>query len=500
MPVPSHPPMAARRRRLAGVLAVVAGAMLLPLVGAGPAAGTQVPPDAPGRPDGPSFEGDAAPPVVRPAPPGLRDRLAGAATADGTAVAGAANPGQGFSLFPNFDVNSSNWGSYRLQLVASPGVDIESFRDELQLAARRLALVIQAPVTVEPGVLPRPSGDTAFSLRPAVGEIRVVVQGQSRCGVLSTTVSGTVGCGGPEAFNNPSGPDLLYGGNVWLAPGLAPAGADGIRQAVVEHELGHAFGLEHFDGEWPPGSRLFQLMNSQVRVDVTTYRSGDINGLGYLQNPAASFVASTYCDFLDRRVDVGGYRYWMGQLLFEGPGVTAVGYVDQLARSREYIRNLVSRFYLDTLNRPPDTPGLDFWTRELQLGRQTVAQVAGQFYGSVEYLNRFPTLAAWVVDLYRVRLGRPASLDDQAFWSARARAIGTATVALEIYQAPESLDLRVAALYQELLRRSPDPGGASFWAPRIAAAGDLVLARDLATSPEYDARAPTFVRSCPGAP
>lgn len=506
MPVPSHSSTVTRRRRLLGVLAVATASLLVAVAAPGPAAGAQVPPAAPGRPGGPSFEGDAAPPIVRPAPPGLRNRFP-AATTGGGAVAAAASPGQGFSLFPSYDVDSFNWGSYRVRLVASPGVapggvdPIESFRDELQLAARRLALVIQAPVTVEPGILPRPPGDNAFSLRPLVGEIRVVVQTASACGPLSPTAGGTVGCGGPEAFDNETGPDLFYGGDVWLAPGMVGPAADGVRQAVVEHELGHAFGLFHFDGEWPPGSRVFQLMNSQVRADVTTYRSGDANGLGYLQNPAGSFVASTYCDFLDRRVDPGGYRYWVGQLFFlEGPGIPVAGYVDQLARSPEYIRNLVTRFYLDTLNRPPDGDGLAFWTRELQLGRQTVARVAGQFYGSAEYVRRFPTLAAWVVDLYRVRLGRDASANDQAFWSARARAIGTATVAFEIYQVPESLNLRVAALYREFLRRSPDAGGASFWAPRIAASGDLALARDLAASTEYIDGAPTFVRTCPGVP
>jgi hypothetical protein len=485
------------------VLAVAAGSLLLPLAAPLPAAGAQVPPDAPGGPGGPSFEGDAAPPILRPAPPGLRDRLPGALTTGDGAVAAAANPGQGFSLFSSFDVRSFNWGSYRLRLVASPGVDIESFRDELQLAAGRLALVIQAPVTVAPGVLPRPAGDTSLSLRPAVGEIRLVVQTESACGPLSPTAGGVVGCGGPEVFNaDPGQPDLLFGGNVWLAPGLAPSGADGIRQAVVEHELGHAFGLNHFDGEWPPGSGLFQLMNSRVRADVATYRAGDANGLGYLQNPAGSFVASTYCDFLDRRVDPSGYRYWVGQLFYiEAPGISTTGYVDQLARSAEYIRNLVARFYLDTLNRAPEATGLAYWTGELQLGRRSVAQVAGQFYGSTEYVARFPTLAAWVVDLYRVRLGRTsATANDQAFWSARARTIGTAAVASEIYQARESLNLRVAALYQEFLRRSPDANGAAFWAPRIAATGDLALARDLAVSAEYVAGAPTFVRSCPGAP
>ncbi|MEJ7844414.1 MAG: hypothetical protein WKF93_02120, partial [Acidimicrobiales bacterium] len=62
MPVLPRPPSAPRRRRLAGVLAVAVGAALLPLAATGSVAGAQ---DA-----GPSFEGDMAPPVLLPAPPG----------------------------------------------------------------------------------------------------------------------------------------------------------------------------------------------------------------------------------------------------------------------------------------------------------------------------------------------------------------------------------------------------------------------------------------------
>jgi hypothetical protein len=493
------------------VLAVAVGALLLPLAATGSVAGAQEERPAPAGPGGPSFEGDMAPPVLLPAPPGLRERLAGAAPAGGDPVAAASAPGDGFSLFPGFAPSSFNWGSYRIVLTRSTETPVlsdatlETFRDELVVAARELATIIQAPVTVAPGISAPAPGTTQQTLAPGVGEIRVVVRTQSACGPLSDTPNGTVGCGGPAAFlpapGSPSGsPALLFGGNVWLARGLVGTTADSIRQAVVSHELGHAFGLNHFNDRYPPPSGPFQLMFANVRADTTAFKSGDINGLGYLQNPFGSFVASTYCDFLDRRVDPGGYRYWVGQLLIDLPGITPLGYVDQLSRSAEYIRTLVTRFYRDTLGRLPDGAGLAFWTGELQAGRRSVADVAGQFYGSAECVGRFSTLSAWVADLYRVRLGRPASLSDQSFWSNRARVVGTATVAREIYQAPESLALRVAALYVEFLRRNPDAGGASFWAPRIAATGDLVLARDLANSAEYFANAPTFSRSCPGTP
>jgi hypothetical protein len=45
---------------------------------------------------------------------------------------------------------------------------------------------------------------------------------------------------------------------------------------IVVHELGHAMGLGHYGGTW---SGQLQLMNQTSQAGLTTFRSGDVNGL-----------------------------------------------------------------------------------------------------------------------------------------------------------------------------------------------------------------------------
>ncbi len=85
------------------------------------------------------------------------------------------------------------------------------------------------------------------------------------------------GLGGPMVGSDPSGRLTSVSGTVLLdAADLGPAmtypdGPNGVR-AVIQHELGHAMGLDHVADPQ-------QLMHSEGGSDVTDWGSGDLAGL-----------------------------------------------------------------------------------------------------------------------------------------------------------------------------------------------------------------------------
>ncbi len=209
---------------------------------------------------------------------------------------------------------------------------------------------------------------------------------------------------------------------------------------------------------------------------------GDTAGSGL-----RAFVQALYADFLARAPSEGEIAYWVSA----AQGVPRVQVAGAITHSTEWVFHVVDRFYRDTLDRPPDGPGLTFWAAQITSGRMTVAQVAAQFYASNEYFTKTgrSDLGTWVADLYQKLLGRPADAKGRDYWVATAQVYGRTPVAYAFYQSPESAAKRVTDLYQLLLGRTPDPDGLQFWAGRVVTDGDLALAASLAGSDEYYQRA-----------
>ncbi len=201
------------------------------------------------------------------------------------------------------------------------------------------------------------------------------------------------------------------------------------------------------------------------------------------ESPGRRFVRAVYQDFVDRqplRFEVEGY----GDAIDDGYPRAIL--VRRLVEAYEYVATIVQRFYADTLDRPGDEAGVDYWVDQILTGRKTVAQVAGSFYASPEYFTRAGgSNAAWIGDLYDVFFDRAPSDDDLGYWVPRIQQRGRTRVAIELFQSLESRRQRVDALYGSLLQRASDPGGRDYWAGRITAEGDLALAVHLAASGEY---------------
>ena len=164
-----------------------------------------------------------------------------------------------------------------------------------------------------------------------------------------------------------------------------------------------------------------------------------------------------------------------------------------LSLSHEWIATTVDGLYLDTLGRPGDQSGVDYWVGMIASRALTVARVAASFYASNEYFVGFGNSdnRTWVIDLYTKVLDRVGADDPSGvtYWTTTAAAHGRQAVAYAFYQSNESRHDRVKGLYQTLLGRDPDTAGWDYWAELISSRGDLALAASLAVSQEYYDRA-----------
>lgn len=419
----------------------------------------------------------------------------------------------GSSGFLPFDRAAFSFGGYRLQLVASGADgDVERLRAAATDVARQLSEVTRVGFTVDAGQVPRPAAVNRFPAGycgsfgghqcslftdgdPSTGVIRIGFASGSPCGPLvpAGVERGTVGCGGPESIRLPDGTVFHVRGNVWLSPSLADANAVRAPE-IIAHEIAHTLGLDHYSAPYsalagsPP---VRQLMYPSVHQDPTDtpwhYRTGDVQGLWWLQPAQAWYIAATYRDFLGRIPDTAGFQFW------NASDAPLHVYVDALTTSDEWVGRIVADFYADVFGRAPDPGGFAHWTGLVR--RLGVPAVAGQLYGSAEYLARNGgSVAGFVQAMYRQLLGRDPAADPAgvAYWTAESQRSGRVAVAASFFQSREKRQARVRELYCTVLDRPPDPAGQSYWADVILTAGDLTLARELATSAEYVARADDF--------
>lgn len=160
-------------------------------------------------------------------------------------------------------------GGYTAYLVDGPGA--EQMRGRVAASLAEISYETGLALTLAAGLHPD---------RPVrSGEMLVRITPNSPCGWL-TVAGGAIGCGGPRV----DGGGRITSGEVWLAPGIECESA-GI--AVAAHELGHAFGLNHYVGTV---DGLHQVMYPSTSSDAPMFRAGDRAGLRFLAGRAAAMI------------------------------------------------------------------------------------------------------------------------------------------------------------------------------------------------------------------
>ncbi|MEE8325239.1 MAG: DUF4214 domain-containing protein, partial [Candidatus Humimicrobiaceae bacterium] len=87
--------------------------------------------------------------------------------------------------------------------------------------------------------------------------------------------------------------------------------------------------------------------------------------------------------------------------------------------SAEQIQAFVTRFYVQCLNRQPDSGGLDEWVGRLMNGSKTGADVAQGFVFSEEFLANNHGNEAFLTILYSAFFNRQPDAEGYGIWLSR---------------------------------------------------------------------------------
>jgi hypothetical protein len=218
-------------------------------------------------------------------------------------------------------------------------------------------------------------------------------------------------------------------------------------------------------------------------------KSNDVIGSNTL------FVQQLYRDILVREADSTGLGHLVNAL--NNNLVSRAQLVADLIESAEYTQAVapISRLYLATFRRLPDTPGLRFWVRTYQ-STGNLAAVADQFAGSAEFsvtyglLNNFDFVGL----LYRNVLNRTPDPGGNAFWLAQLSTQSRGSVLLGFsnsteYAAAQTNTVKAVALYAGVLNRAPTQAEYDAALAALAAGTSLTaLAEPLLFTAEYRAR------------
>ncbi|OYV72240.1 MAG: hypothetical protein B7Z74_05870, partial [Deltaproteobacteria bacterium 21-66-5] len=125
---------------------------------------------------------------------------------------------------------------------------------------------------------------------------------------------------------------------------------------------------------------------------------------------------------------------------------------------------VVSKFYESVLNRVPDAAGLQYWTNYFNSGGNT-GDMAFGFFESDELLDKV------VSNYYQQFLLRPLDSGGLTYWKGVWHATGgPEQIKAGFADSPEFYNSAggtpqswIAALYQRILNRGPDPAGEGFW-------------------------------------
>jgi hypothetical protein len=171
------------------------------------------------------------------------------------------------------------------------------------------------------------------------------------------------------------------------------------------------------------------------------------------------FVAKVYQQLLMRPVDPVGLAAFAGAL--DRGELTRTQVVQIIESSQEYRIKVVTNLYTKLLGRPPDAAGLAAFVNYLGAGG-TIGDVKALILSSDEYFlgKGGGTNAGWLAAMYQDILGRPPDpVGLQFFGGLLNSGASRLAVALMIVKSQESNTILVNGFYQTYLNRPADPFG-----------------------------------------
>lgn len=211
-----------------------------------------------------------------------------------------------------------------------------------------------------------------------------------------------------------------------------------------------------------------------------------------------AFVSQLYLDLLERNADPGGLAFWTNDI--DSSALTRAQVAQSFFTSPEFGGNgaFVFGCYLGILGRNADFSGWDYWYAALQGDNLTQTAVLNSFLASPEYAQRFgaPDTRTFVDELYQNTLKRAPDPAGESYWInalntgafTRAQVVTAFIVSPEFVAGNRNL-VNASMLYFGFLRRNSDPSGLSFWLGELDGGFPLKDAiNGFITSPEYLAR------------
>jgi hypothetical protein len=198
----------------------------------------------------------------------------------------------------------------------------------------------------------------------------------------------------------------------------------------------------------------------------------------------ANFVRAAFGTFLGRAPNTSELQ--QRTIALDSGVVSRDAFTRELAQSLEWIARTIDEMYNSALGRSAEPAGLRYW-RDLVVGGLRITDVGAELYASEEFYRRSgATPRRFVAALYEEILGRSPDQAGMDYWlSVLGAGAPRRVVAASFYASIESRRDRVARTYRSVLGRGPDAGGHAYWADVLLRHDDVALAAHLAASDEY---------------
>lgn len=231
---------------------------------------------------------------------------------------------QGFTLMKTGDyLVVENLAAYEVQLVQNEGgPDVEALRADVEYAISQVNATGHLDLRLREGTTGAPEQSFEY------GVIRIEANTEPGCTVAEPPKI-TLGCAGPTAYVRSDQYAQAMSGRVRIEPAYFDR-EENIRRVNMTHELMHALGLSHYEGEYQGRQ---QIMASSM-IEDPTLGAGDIAGLAFLASNRTSVVRGALDSVTpegDGQVRVSGWaldgktEYWIDvTVLVDGVEVQTV--------------------------------------------------------------------------------------------------------------------------------------------------------------------------------